>query len=128
MESHDMKNALQNLEQLRMTPEVTQKQAMAAIHSFGTFNGCMLGITRFSGLTPWERHTEDDELLHVLEGEVEITVLSDTGMDAVAAAAGSVVVVPRGLWHRQHARTGVSLMFVTGATDVSWTDDPRTIT
>ena len=34
---------------------------------------------RFRGQTPWERHPAGDELLHVIEGAVEVTVLTDDG-------------------------------------------------
>jgi quercetin dioxygenase-like cupin family protein len=30
-------------------------------------------------VSPWERHPTSDELLHVLEGEVEIILMTDDG-------------------------------------------------
>ena len=82
---------------------------------------------RFRGQTPWERHPAGDELLHVLEGAVEVTVLTDAGPVQRSVAAGSVLVVPRGAWHRQRAEEGVVLLFATAAetTDHSWAEDPR---
>ena len=93
----------------------------------GPFNQCTLGVVRFSGQTPWERHPGGDELLHVVEGAVEVTVLTDDGPVHRTMTAGSIFVVPRGCWHRQRAPAGVVLMFATAteATDHSWEEDPR---
>jgi mannose-6-phosphate isomerase-like protein (cupin superfamily) len=125
MQSHDVAAALQGLPELRVTPNATEADAMAAVHSFGSLNQCLLGVTRFSGLTPWEHHPDGDEVLYVVDGVVEVTVLTDDGSVSAAVPAGSVFVVPRGLWHRQHARRSAALLFATGATEISWATDPR---
>lgn len=75
-----------------------------------------------------ERHPDGDELLQVLEGEVDVTVLTEEGEPVRATvAAGSVFVVPRGLWHRQLAQSAAALLFATPAetTQHSWAEDPR---
>lgn len=92
----------------------------------GAFNSCMVGTVRFSGRTPWERHP-GDELLYVVQGAVDVTVLFDDGAQLTTLGEGSVFVVPAGRWHRQAPKPVVSLMFVTPAegTDASWSDDPR---
>lgn len=120
-----MRAALRDLPELKVTPTTTEADAVAAMRRLGTFNQCLLGVTRFSGLTPWERHPDADELLHVLEGAVDVTVLSDDGPLSATVAAGSVFIVPRGFWHRQHARQCTALLFATGETDISWAEDPR---
>jgi len=98
----------------------TRFSRLAAFNHGGVFVG------RFSGETPWERHRHGDELVQVLEGEVDLTVMTARKRLRVTLRAGSVVVVPRGLWHRQHARTGVTLLSATPTpTDVSFSDDPR---
>jgi hypothetical protein len=65
--------------------------------------------------------------LPVLEGEVEVTVLADDGPVRAVLRPGSVFVVEQNLWHRQHARPSVALLFSTPAerTDHSWAEDPR---
>jgi quercetin dioxygenase-like cupin family protein len=112
------------LGELRIAAETTEADASDAIRALGEFNGCTLGVVRFSGETPWERHAED-ELLHILEGEVEVTILGEGTRVVGIARAGQVVVVPRNCWHRQHARATTTLLFVTGTTDISTADDPR---
>jgi quercetin dioxygenase-like cupin family protein len=84
-----------------------------------------VGVGRFSVQTPWERHPDDDELLHILEGEVQLTVLNDDGPIEATVRAGSIFVVPRALWHRQLARTTATVLFMTGQTNVSTAEDPR---
>jgi quercetin dioxygenase-like cupin family protein len=79
-----------------------------------------------SSASPWERHNGGDELLHILAGECELTVLSDGGEESRMLHEGDVAVVPQGCWHRNNAATGVTLLFMTPREggDHSW-DDPR---
>ena len=65
-------------------------------------------------------HPECDEMLQVLEGEIEVEVLpADGGAGVVTRVpAGSMVVVPRGCWHKFQAPQGVMVMTMTpGPTD-----------
>jgi len=125
MRAHDVMTELKDVPTLLVTRDTTEAEATAAVRAIGTFDSCLLGVTRFSGLSPWELHPDADELLYVVEGAVEVTVLVDEGPIVTAVPAGSVFVVPRGRWHRQHAGEHAGLLFATGATDISWADDPR---
>lgn len=127
MNAHDLRALLGDLPCLEVTRDTSDEAAMAAIRPLGMLNQTMLGLVRFSGLTPWEIHPDGDELLHVLEGSVEVTVLTDDGPYRETLRTGSVFVVPRGLWHRQHAHPHAGLLFATaaGTTASSWADDPR---
>ncbi len=90
------------------------------------FNGGMISVGRFSGQSPWERHPDGDELVRVLAGEVEITVLAEAGPLHTTVRAGSVFIVPGGLWHRQLARQSVMQFGATvGQTEHSHAEDPR---
>ena len=85
-----------------------------------------LWIGRFKGQSPWERHPTTDELLHILDGEVELTLLTDEGSQTTTLPSGSLFVVPKGCWHRLLARDYVKSCGVTpGPTDHSSADDPR---
>jgi len=90
-------------------------------------NQCTLGMVRFRGQTPWECHPDGDELLHVVEGELGVTVLSDGEPVRETLPAESVFIVPRGLWHRTSATAGTVLLFATAAetSEHSWAEDPR---
>ena len=53
--------------------------------------------------SPWERHLEGEELLHVLEGAVEVTLLLDSGPTSTRLDAGAIFLVPTGVWHSHTA-------------------------
>ena len=43
-----------------------------------SFHGCTGGVAAFKGRPPWEYHGEGEELLFILAGESELTVLRRT--------------------------------------------------
>ncbi|MEO6026359.1 MAG: cupin domain-containing protein [Candidatus Binatia bacterium] len=123
----DLPAARAGLEPVAITRDTTEAEANGAVHQLGWLEDRLVGVMRFSGETPWERHPDGDELLHVLDGEIDVTVLADAGPVHVSVAAGGVFVCPRGLWHRQRPKTAATLLFATPAatTEASWADDPR---
>jgi len=127
MEGHHTNELLEALTTLHVTRDTTEGDAMAAIRPIAMLDQSMVGVTRFVGLTPWERHPGGDELLYIIAGSVEVTIRSEDGSDTrFPLGVGGVCVVPRGLWHRQHAPDGVALLFATpieGSIN-SWDDDP----
>jgi mannose-6-phosphate isomerase-like protein (cupin superfamily) len=127
MQPHDLRAAWKAVPQLLVSPTTTPEDALASMRELGSLNECTLGVIRFSGETPWERHPGGDELLHVLEGEVDLTVLTDSGPVDATIGQGSIFVVPRGLWHRQRPRPSVTLLFATPVEggEHSWAEDPR---
>jgi len=85
------------------------------------------GKRKITSKMTWERHPDGDELLHILDGEVEVTLLTDNGSVHVTVGAGSIFVVPRGVWHRQTPQP-VATVLAALPTDhgpVSFADDPR---
>ncbi len=127
MKAHDVRAALANVPELNIAASTTAEKASAAVRELGWLNQCLLGVMRYSGLTPWEQHPDGDELLHVIDGEVGLTLLTDAGPVQEIIRAGSVFIVPRGLWHRQLPRPCVSMLFATPAKtrEISFGDDPR---
>jgi len=125
----DLRGLLAALPTLAITAETTAAEADAAVRSIGWMNERLLGVMRFSGQTPWERHPDGDEMLQVLDGEVEITVLTATGSERVTARAGSLFICPQGLWHRQFAAAPVTILYATPVetSEVSFEDDPRRV-
>lgn len=108
---------------VEISTTTTEEEAMSAVQIFNQFEGFMVGVIHFSGLTPWECHTQD-ELLYVLEGAVEVILWRENGPEVVAVPTGSVCVVPKGVWHRQLPQPRVRLMFITGDTEVSKDETP----
>ena len=91
------------------------------------FNEGHMGVFWCSaGDSPWERHPDDDELLQVLEGEVEIVVLEGDGPKSTLVRAGEMIVVPRGRWHRHRVPERLVELYLTpGASEHSTAEDPR---
>jgi quercetin dioxygenase-like cupin family protein len=72
-----------------------------------------LGIGAGSTMSQWERHPGGDELLLVLDGAMDVVTLTDDGPVRSTVRAGSLLVCPQGLWHRQIPRPHVTQLFVT---------------
>jgi mannose-6-phosphate isomerase-like protein (cupin superfamily) len=123
MKVHDVQSALDEIvEQAHANP---RGRANA---DFGMLNDYQLGLGRYTGQSPWERHRNGDELLYVMDGEVEITLLSEAGAEErEILRSGSLFVVPRDRWHRLDTSDGVSIFFASppesGAERTG--DDPR---
>ena len=114
MDVHDLRHAVDGL------GEVEFKE----LSSF--CNGTVGVFWSGGGVSPWERHPTDEELLFVFEGEVTIEVLTETRSVEARVPAGSVFVVPRNHWHRHKHDGVVKEMYVTpGPSDMSFADDPR---
>ena len=96
--------------------------------SLAKFNAGEVGIFwSSSGMSPWERHPRDEELLQVIEGRVEIEVLTEDGPVVTLVTEGSIFVVPRNHWHRHRIVGLVKELYLTpGPTDTSLAEDPRT--
>ena len=78
------------------------------------------------GVSPWELHPDDDELLYVLDGEVDFIVLTDEGPVTTKVTSGQMFVVPRAHWHRHDVRKTTREFYLTpGASQHSTADDPR---
>jgi mannose-6-phosphate isomerase-like protein (cupin superfamily) len=90
------------------------------------FHGCSCGVAAFTGQPPWEHHTGGDELLFVLAGQSELTLIENGSRVERTISAGCLVVIPQGCWHRNHARTGVTFLYMTptAGNEHSW-DDPQ---
>lgn len=124
---HDLRAALREVPHLKITASTTGEEADAAVRTVAKLDQLTLGVMSYSGQTPWERHQGGDELLYALEGEVEVTVLTDDGPVHETIRAGSAFVCPKGLWHRQLARKSVSMLYgtATETSEVSFAEDPR---
>jgi quercetin dioxygenase-like cupin family protein len=114
MEACDLRGAVEGL------GEVEFKRLSA-------FNGGEVGVFwAASGVSPWERHPTDEELLCVIDGAVTIEILTDDGRVEVPVEAGSIFVVPRNHWHRHRHEGVVKEMYVTpGPSEMSFAEDPR---
>jgi PhnB protein len=129
LEEHNLRAALREVPHLTITADTTGEEAEAAVRQVAKIGNLTLGVMSYSGQTPWERHPDGDELLLALDGEVDVTVLTDAGLVHRKLRAGEVFVCPQGLWHRQLAEKSVSMLYgtPTETTEISFADDPRVV-
>ncbi|MDD9968218.1 MAG: cupin domain-containing protein [Myxococcales bacterium] len=87
--------------------------------ALGMYDDSTVGIGRYvPGTSPWERHSNGDELLLVTDGEVEIEVLDDDGASQrFTVVDGGLFVVPRGKWHQLTATDNVTILFASPSED-----------
>jgi PhnB protein len=129
LEEHDLRAALREVPHLDITKDTTGADADAAVRNVAKVGNLTLGVMSYTGLTPWERHPDGDELLLALDGGLEVTVLTDDGPVRRKLRAGEAFVCRQGLWHRQLAEKSVSMLYgtPTATTEVSTADDPRVV-
>jgi mannose-6-phosphate isomerase-like protein (cupin superfamily) len=64
--------------------------------------------------TTWEMHPQGDEVLVALEGEGRMILEHPDGrLASHAMATGSMLVIPKGAWHRGVGQRGLKLLFIT---------------
>lgn len=103
------------------------KKPEGSFLNLANFNKHNFGACSITGVSPvWEMHPETDEYFFILEGEAEMTLLTDEGEQHYIAPAGSTFVVPKGIWHKPGAPKGAKFIFYTpGESLHSDLEDPR---
>jgi mannose-6-phosphate isomerase-like protein (cupin superfamily) len=108
--------------------ETTEAEARAAFAVLAPFRDGSIFAGSFSGESPWERHRNGDELVHILDGATTLTIITDDGPRSFEMTAGMLIVVPQGHWHRFHAPDRVTVLTATPQpTDHTSAADPRTL-
>ncbi len=123
----DVTSALAGLPALEGRSAATPAdQVKAAFAVLAPFRDGSVFAGRFSGETAWERHAKGDELVHILDGAATLTIMTAEGPQSLPLAAGMLVVVPQGHWHRFEAPGGVTVLSATPQpTEHSNSVDPR---
>ena len=122
----DIREAIAPLPMLRnRRPDSHGPEVEAAFTTLVETKGGGVFAGSFEGESAWERHCRGDELVQVLEGEAQLTILTDSGPEVLEMKAGTVTVVPQSCWHKFNAPTGVTVMTMTPQpTDHSTAEDP----
>ena len=104
----------------------TEEQTNAAFATLAPFRDGGVFAGGFSGESPWERHQNGDELVHVLDGATALIIMTADGPQSIEMTAGMLTVVPKGHWHRFHSQDGVTVLTATPQpTDHCLAEDPR---
>lgn len=90
-----------------------------ANEQLGMFNSESIGIGRYvTGKSPWERHSNGDELLLVTDGEVQVEILDADGTSTIEALTNDTLfVVPKGKWHQLTATDNVNIFYISPSED-----------
>lgn len=115
IKASDIKSALEKLPALEgRTPYTAASEAEPSFVTLATFDGDGgVFAGSFRGCSAWERHRNGDELVQIVAGRTQLTILADGDRLIFDMKEGMVTVVPRGCWHRFDAPEGVSVLTVT---------------
>lgn len=111
----------------RITASTTYEEFKVACTQLAAFDEGAITVGRFATPTPWEKHPDGDEFLHVLDGRIDVILLRDRSRLRIPVRRGSIFVVPRGVWHRQVPRPAATVPSALPMAHgpLSWADDPR---
>jgi mannose-6-phosphate isomerase-like protein (cupin superfamily) len=127
----DLSSELATLKMLpERTPQTTRAERQDSSRNLGSYRDGAIFVSRFAGEGGWERHRNGEEIVHILDGETIVHLITETGPETLELRAGMIAIVPQGAWHRFSCPGGVTLMTVTPQpTDhpAVHVDDPRTL-
>lgn len=106
------------------TPHTSAAESANAFAELAEFGQGAIFVAHFAGRSEWERHPAGDELVLVVEGATTLTLLLPDERRECQLAAGELVVVPRGTWHRFEVPEGVKLLTVTPQPTDHSSEDP----
>ncbi len=95
------------------TPETSDEEAKDAFATLSEYRDGGVFIGHHAGNSEWERHSNGDEVVFVLEGETTLILLVDNHEVSNKLEEGGLLVVPQNTWHRFETPTGVKVLTVT---------------
>ena len=127
----DLTAELAKLTTLRnRTPQTTRAERQGSSRNLAEYRDGAIFTTSFAGEGAWERHRNGEEIVHILDGDTTVHLMTDSGSETVELHTGMIAIVPQGAWHRFSSPGGVTLMTVTPQpTDHPpvHVEDPRTL-
>jgi mannose-6-phosphate isomerase-like protein (cupin superfamily) len=81
----------------------------------GELNGQQVKLVKFQGPFTWHSHENEDELFYVVKGNFDMEYRNRT----VNISEGELIIVPRGVEHRPHAKEEVWVMLFEPATTLN---------
>lgn len=112
------------------TPQTPQAERQGSSRNVADYRDGAIFTSKFAGEGAWERHRNGEEIVHVLDGDTTLHLITETGPEMLTLNAGMIAIVPQAAWHRFSSPNGVTLMTVTPQpTDHPnvHVDDPRTL-
>ena len=81
--------------------------------TLGQVGNAGIYVVDYSGVSAWERHSQGDEIVMVLDGATTLYMLIDGEDRPHALEAKELIVVPQGTWHRFETPDRSQVMTVT---------------
>ena len=106
---YNVHKAIENLTPIVNRGESTPEEVVVAgfeILGRGDFHDAAINLGTFNGDAGWERHSQGDEIVHIVAGETAIQMLVDGERQTIQVSAGDLLVVPQGTWHRLQSEKG----------------------
>lgn len=95
------------------SPATTDEESESAFARVSPYRDGGVFVGHWAGASEWERHPVGDEIVMILGGATTVFFLADDEETSSALAAGDLVVVPRGMWHRFETPDFVKVLSVT---------------
>ena len=95
------------------TPTSTEADMAGAFAELSAYRDGAVYVGHWAGRSEWERHTEGDEIVMVVDGATTLFTLHGDEERAHPLGAGQLLVVPRGTWHRFETPEEVEILSVT---------------
>lgn len=112
--SISLQDAYEKLEFLSdRTPHTTPEQSAMAFATLAKYRDGAVFIGHYAGNSEWERHSNGDEFVMVVDGETTLVLLLDNEEVRHTLTENQFLVVPQGTWHRFETPTGVKIMTIT---------------
>jgi len=84
-------------------------------------------VVHYAGSSPWERHSQGDEFVMVVEGATTMTLFIDGEDRSVPLTTSQFVVVPGGVWHRFDTPEAAKIMTITPQPTDHMLEHPSTL-
>ncbi len=95
------------------TPETSDEEAEGAFAMLSEYRDGGIFIGHYAGNSQWERHSNGDEIVFVVEGETTLILLVKDKEIPNMLGQGELLVVPKNTWHRFETSKAVKIMSVT---------------
>tara|TARA_Y100001934_G_C11933423_1_gene576835 strand:- start:219 stop:581 length:363 start_codon:yes stop_codon:yes gene_type:complete len=104
-----------------------QPQMNHASESLCDFNDSSIGLGHYDGCSGWRRNPNGDEILLATDHEILVEQIEGDEIVSEMLAAGSLIVIPKGVWNRLTAEGFMTLLWVSPSADGAehQEDDPR---
>jgi quercetin dioxygenase-like cupin family protein len=112
------------------TPTTTRSERQGSRSNPASYRDGVIAAFKFSGKSAWERHTQGEEIVQIVDGAATLHLMTDDGHESVDLKAGMMAIIPKNAWHHFVSSDGVAVMTVTPQpTDHLTVDveDPRTV-